>query len=82
MISGSKGQKAVRACTIRLLNLGPAKHEEAAIYAVNQRILNVLELRELFYSGAIRGYQMRGKILFDPHIIIIIIIIIIIKYGQ
>ena len=53
MISGSKGQKAVRACTIRLLNLGPAKHEEAAIYAVNQRIPNVLELRELFYSGAI-----------------------------
>ena len=69
MISGSKGQKAVRACTIRLLNLGPAKHEEAAIYAVNQRIPNVLELRELFYSGAIRGYQMRGKIPFDPHII-------------
>ena len=30
MISGSKGQKAVRACTIRLLNLGPAKHEESA----------------------------------------------------
>ena len=56
MISGSKGQKAVRACTIRLLNLGPAKHDEAAIYAVNQRIPNALELRELFYSGAIR-YQ-------------------------
>ena len=67
MISGSKGQKAVRACTIRLLNLGPAKHEEAAIYAVNQRIPNALELRELFYGGAIRGYQMRGKIPFDPH---------------
>ena len=30
MISGSKGQKAVRACMIRLLNLGPAKHEESA----------------------------------------------------
>ena len=38
---GSKGQKAVRACTIRLLNLGPAKHEKVAIYAVNQRISNV-----------------------------------------
>ena len=37
----SKGQKVVRACTIRLLNLGPAKHEEAAIYVVNQRISNV-----------------------------------------
>ena len=64
-----KSSKAVRACTIRLLNLGPAKHEEAAIHAVNQRIPNILELRELFYSGAIRGYQMRGKIPFDPHII-------------
>ena len=58
MISGSKGQKAVRACTIRLLNLGPAKHEEAAIYAVNQWFSNVFEFRELFYSGAIRGYDM------------------------
>ena len=44
MISGSKDQKVVRACTIRLLNLGPAKHEKVAIYAVNQRISNVLEL--------------------------------------
>lgn len=62
MISGSKGQKAVRACTIRLLNLGPAKHEEVAIYVVNQRIPNVLELRELLCSGAIRGYQVKVKI--------------------
>ena len=71
MISWSKGQKAVRACTIRLLNLEPAKHEEAAIYAVNQRFPNVLELRELFYSGAIRGYQMMDKIPFDLHIIVL-----------
>ena len=41
MISGSKGQKVVRACTIRLLNLGPAKYEKVAIYAVNQRISHV-----------------------------------------
>ena len=41
MIPGSKGQKAVRACTIKLLNLGPAKYEEVAIYAVNQRIPNI-----------------------------------------
>lgn len=27
MVSGSKGRKAVHACMIRLLNLGPAKHE-------------------------------------------------------
>ncbi len=39
--SGSKGQRVVRACTIRLLNLGPAKHEKVAIYAVNQRISNM-----------------------------------------
>ena len=41
MIPGSKGQKAVHACMIRLLNLGPAKHEKVAIYVVNQRISNV-----------------------------------------
>ena len=41
MISGSKGQNVVRACTIRLLNFRPAKHEKVAIYAVNQRISNV-----------------------------------------
>ena len=44
MMPGSKGQKAVHACMIRLLNLGPAKHEKAAIYAVNQRILNVCRI--------------------------------------
>ena len=44
MIPGSKGQKAVRACTIKLLNLGPAKHEKVAIYAVNQRISNVYRI--------------------------------------
>ena len=38
MMPGSKGQKAVHACMIRLLNLGPAKHEKVAIYVVNQRI--------------------------------------------
>ena len=40
MIPGSKVQEAVHACMIRLLNLGPAKHEKVAIYAVNQRISN------------------------------------------
>ena len=38
MMPGSKGQKAVHACMIRLLNLGPAKHEKVAIYVVNQLI--------------------------------------------
>ena len=59
MISGAKGQKAVHACMIRLLNLGPAEHEEVAIYAVNQRISNVRELREQLRCEAIRGYQVR-----------------------
>ena len=54
---------------IRLLNLGPAEHEEVAIYVVNQRIPNVRELRELLCSGAIRGYQVRGKRPFAPNII-------------
>ena len=53
---------------IRLLNLGPAKHEKAAIYAVNQRILNVLELWELLCGGAIRRHQLGGKRPFDPNI--------------
>ena len=64
------GQKVVRACTIRLLNLGSAKHEKVAIYAVNQRISNVRELREQLRCEAIRGYQVRGKIPFDPNILI------------
>ena len=44
MILGSKGQKAVHACMIKLLNLGPAEHEEVAIYIVNQRIPNVCRI--------------------------------------
>ena len=70
MIPGSKGQKAVRACTIKLLNLGPAKYEEVAIYAVNQRIPNVRELREQLCCEAIRRYQVRGKKPFAPNFII------------
>ena len=37
-------QKAVHACMIRLLTLGPAKHEKVAIYVVNQRISNVYRI--------------------------------------
>ena len=44
MMLGLKGQKAVHACMIRLLNLGPAKHEEVAIYEVNLRIPNVCRI--------------------------------------
>ena len=45
---------------IRLLNLGPAKHEKVAIYVVNQRIRMFAELRELLRSGAIRRHH-RGQ---------------------
>ena len=41
---GYKGQSVVLACKIRHLNLGPAKHEEVAIYAVNMRIPNVYRI--------------------------------------
>ena len=41
---GYKGQSVVLACKIRHLNLGPAKHEEVAIYAVNMRIPNVCRI--------------------------------------
>ena len=54
---GDKGQSVVLACKIRHLNLGPAKHEEVAIYAVNMRIPNVVELRELLCNGAIRWHS-------------------------
>ena len=36
--------EAVRACTIKLLNLKVAKHEKVAIYEVNQRISNVCRI--------------------------------------
>ena len=70
MILGAKGQKAVHACMIRLLNLGPAEHEEVAIYTVDQRIPNVRELWEQLRCEAIRGYQVRGKKPFVPNIMI------------
>ena len=47
MMPRSKGQKAVHAYMIRLLNLGSAKHEKVAIYVVNQRISNVCRIAEL-----------------------------------
>ena len=53
MISGSKGQKVVRACTIRLLNLGPAKHEEVAIYEVNNQSKYIMEAEAYAYRTEI-----------------------------
>ena len=70
MIPVSKGQKAVRACTIRRLNLGHAKYEKVAIYAVNQRISNIWRIAGAAELGRNPGYQMSGKRTFDTHIIL------------
>ena len=78
MMPGSKGQNVVLACKIRHLNLGPAKHEEVAIYAVNMRIPNVYRIARVTCNGAIRRHlnarvkNVGGKRPFDPNIIIYI----------
>ena len=57
---GYKGQSVVLACKIRHLNLGPAKHEEVAIYAVNMRIPNVfviLRVQNTEKSRMAHGYR-------------------------
>ena len=50
---------------IRLLNLGPAKHEKVAIYAVNQRISNVCRIAgaalQRSNSQASQGHEMRSN---------------------
>ena len=59
-IPGSKDQNVVLACKIRHLNLGPAKHEEVAIYAVNMRIPNVfviLRVQSTEKSRMAHGYR-------------------------
>ena len=71
MMPGSKGQKAVHACMIRLLNLGPAKHEEVVICVANQRIPNVCRIAGAACCGAIRNkifrwHQLGAKDLLTP----------------
>ena len=71
MMPGSKGQKAVHACMIRLLNLGPAKHEEGVICVANQRIPNVCRIAGAACCGAIRNeifrwHQLGAKDLLTP----------------
>ena len=56
---GSKVQKAVHACMTRLLNLGPAKHEEGVICVANQRIPNVCRIAGAACCGAIRNEIFR-----------------------
>ena len=72
MIPVSKGQKAVRACTIRLLSLGHAKYEKVAIYAVNQRISNIWRIAGAAELDRNPKYQMSGKRPFDTHFIILL----------
>ena len=68
---GSKGQKAVPACMIRLLNLKPAKHEEGVICIANQQIPNVCRIAGAACCGAIRNeifrwHQLGAKDLLTP----------------
>ena len=46
---------------IRLLTLGPAKHEKVAIYVVNQRISNVCRIAGADSSRAIRRHSVSTK---------------------
>ena len=66
MIPVSKGQKAVRACTIRLLNLGHAKYEKVAIYAVNQRISNIWRIAGAAELRSNPGIKWVSKDLLTP----------------
>ncbi len=53
---------------IRLLNLGPAKHEKVAIYAVNQRISNVYRIAGAALQRSNSQASVGGKRPFDPNI--------------
>lgn len=70
MIPGSKGRNVVHACMIRHLNFGPAKHEEAAIYAVNQRIPNVCRIVGVAKQRNNPWASVGDKIPFAPNIIV------------
>ena len=67
MIPGAKGQKTVHACMIRLLNLGPAKHEKVAIYVVNQRISNVCRIAGAASQRSNSQASVGGKRYFSPY---------------
>ena len=54
---------------IRLLNLGPAKHEKVAIYVVNQRISNVCRIAGAASQRSNSQASVGGKIPFAPNII-------------
>ena len=51
---------------IRLLNLGPAKHEKVAIYVVNQRISNVCRIAGAASQRSNSGI-IRSKRYFAPY---------------
>ena len=52
---------------IRLLNLGPAKHEKVAIYVVNQQISNVCRIAGAASQRSNSQASVGGKIPFDPN---------------
>ena len=54
---------------IRLLNLGPAKHEKVAIYVVNQRISNVCRIAGAASQRSNSQASVGGKIPFATNII-------------
>ena len=72
MMPGSKGQKAVHACMIRLLNLRPAKHEEVVICIANQRIPNVCRIAVQLAVEQFVGIKLGKKTFCPQHQIIII----------
>ena len=51
--------EAVRACTIKILNLKVAKHEKVAIYVVNQRISNVCRIAGAAKLRSNPGHQIQ-----------------------
>ena len=55
---------------IRLLNLGPAEHEEVAIYVVNQRIRMFENCGSCFAAEQFVDIKFGAKRLFDPNIIV------------
>ncbi len=53
---------------IRLLNLGPTKHEKVAIYAVNQRISNVYRIAGAALQRSNPGMKIKCSAVFAEHL--------------
>ncbi len=70
MMPGSKGQKAVHACMIRLLNLGPPNIESSDLRSKSADFECLQNCGSCFAAEQFVGISW-GKIPFDPGIIII-----------